>query len=368
MVMATLIERRPGVWFARVFVPGAEDLPGRQVGRVFRGTKKAVRAEVAAWEAEIRNRAPKAATVTVAQLLEMWQAAKAHQWQPTTVRDHHGRCGLIARDIGSVRLLDFDALCVDRWLAQLRKRGVGEGAIRGRMTTLKAAASWGVSRQLLRTNPVADAAPRIKSGRRSVRPEATQVVAMLRAASEEGDRAGLALRIAAVTGAREAEIVALAWDDLTGNMLRIGRQRHGVGKDVLVRERTKTGGSRNVVLDDATVAAIAQWQATFEEMIGEPKRWMLSEPGAPDPPSPRWLYEVFKRAGRAAGVPIGRDGGFVMHDLRHWAGSTALRDGHDPVTVAARLGHSPDTLLRIYAQEIEEGQVGVAASLAARLG
>jgi integrase len=94
---------------------------------------------------------------------------------------------------------------------------------------------------------------------------------------------------------------------------------------------------------------------------------MLSEPGAADPPSPRWLYDVFRRAGKRAGVPVGRKKGLVMHDLRHWAASTALRDGHDPVTVAARLGHSPDTLLRIYAQEIEQGQVGVAASLAARL-
>lgn len=94
---------------------------------------------------------------------------------------------------------------------------------------------------------------------------------------------------------------------------------------------------------------------------------MLAEPGAAGPPSPRWLYEVFIRAGKRAGVPVGRTGGFVLHDLRHWAASTALRDGHDPVTVAARLGHSPDTLLRIYAQEIEQGQAGVAASLAARL-
>jgi integrase len=66
-------------------------------------------------------------------------------------------------------------------------------------------------------------------------------------------------------------------------------------------------------------------------------------------------------------VTVGRKAGFVLHDLRHWTASTALRDGLDPVTVAARLGHSPDTLLRIYAQEIEEGQVEVAASLAARL-
>ena len=64
---------------------------------------------------------------------------------------------------------------------------------------------------------------------------------------------------------------------------------------------------------------------------------MLAEPGAADPPSPRWLYEVFMRAGKRAGVPVGRTGVFVLHDLRHWAASTALRDGHDPVTVAARI-------------------------------
>ncbi|MDQ3106501.1 MAG: hypothetical protein M3Q68_01680, partial [Actinomycetota bacterium] len=44
--MASLTERKPGVWFARVFVPATSDAPPRQVGRLFRGNKKAVRAEV----------------------------------------------------------------------------------------------------------------------------------------------------------------------------------------------------------------------------------------------------------------------------------------------------------------------------------
>lgn len=355
------------MWFARVWVPGVRNDPGRQVGRVFRGGKKAVRAEVAAWEAELKGRAPQASSVTVAEMLEMWQAAKQHEWQPTTVRDHRGRSRRIADDLGRVKLLDFDALRVDRWLAQLRRRGVGEGAIRGRITTLKAACSWAVSRQLLRTNPVVDAAPKVRNGHRRVRPEPEQVAALLRAAGAEGPRAGLALRIAAVTGAREAEIVALAWEDLADDVLTIGRQRHSFERATLVRDRTKTGDSRKVVLDPLTSAAIGTWRSEVERVVGAETRWMLAEPGIDEPPSPRWLYEVFKRAARAAAIPIGRDGGFVFHDLRHWAGSTALRDGHDPVTVAARLGHSPETLLRIYAQEIEEGQIGVAASLAARL-
>ena len=177
----------------------------------------------------------------------------------------------------------------------------------------------------------------------------------------------MGLRLSAVSGARAAEVVALRWDDLVGDRLAICRQRHSQDGKVLLRERTKTGGARSVVLDPGTVEAIEAWHREADELVGAPTEWMLSEPGDPDPPSPRWLYETFKRAAGAAGIKTGRSGGMVLHDLRHWAASTALRDGHDPVTVAARLGHSPETLLRIYAQEIEQGQEGVAASLAARL-
>jgi integrase len=358
--MATLRERQPGVWLARVFVDG------KQVGRTFRGSKREVTRAVAAWEADLTGTSSLGASALVSDLLRLWQEARADSWQPTTARDYASRCRMIDADLGPVRLVDLDPLRVDRWLAKMRRDGVGAGAIRARFGAFKAACSWGVSRRMLRSNPVVDAAPRLAVGRRSVRPEPEQVVALLAAAAEESARAGLALRLAAVTGAREAELVALAWDDVTGDVLRIARQRHGVG-EVILRERTKTGKARQVTLDSGTVRLIDAWHEEADRIAGDETRWMLSEAGAELPPSPRWLYEVFKRAGHRAGVPTGRADGFVLHDLRHWAASTALRDGHDPVTVAARLGHSPDTLLRIYAQEIEKGQNAVAASLAARL-
>ena len=182
-----------------------------------------------------------------------------------------------------------------------------------------------------------------------------------------GPRAELGLFLAAATGAREAELVALAWGDLDGKRLRIGRQRHSVG-GTLVRDRTKTGGARTVVLDQSTLDAHRPLARRGLGLTGgEPGRWMLAQPGAADPPSPRWLYDVFRKAAKDAGVLAGREAGFVLHDLRHWAGSVALRDGHDPVTVAARLGHSPDTLLRVYAQEIADGQDDLAKSMAARI-
>lgn len=232
---------------------------------------------------------------------------------------------------------------------------------------MRSALSWGVSRRMLRSNPISEARPKTQRGRRSTSPDPDQVVAILAGAREEGTRAALGLRLSAVAGARAAEVVALQWTDLKGDRLTIGRQRHSIDGDALVRDRTKTGGSRVVVLDAGTVAAIDAWKQEVVDLVGEAGEWMLAEPGAAGPPSPRWLYEAFMRAAKVAGVATGRKDGLVLHDMRHWAASTALRDGHDPVTVAARLGHSPETLLRIYAQEIEAGQEGVAASLAARI-
>lgn len=367
-LVATVNERQPGVWFARVFLPPtAVGERGRQVGKSFRGSKKAVRAEIAEWEAGLRGTAPATVGATVADLLRLWHEAKAFDWQPTTARDYRSRVGLINRDIGNVRLLDLDPFRIDAWIAQMRRKGVGEGAVRSRVSALRAALSWGISRRMLRSNPVSEAAPRLRNNHRTTRPDPEQVVAILAAAGKEGARAALGLRLAAVSGARAAEVVALRWTDLVGDRLTISRQRHSQDGEVLLRERTKTGGSRSVVLDPGTVEAVHAWHREADELVGAPTEWMLSEPGDPIPPSPRWLYATFKRAAGAAGIKTGRVGGMVLHDLRHWAASTALRDGHDPVTVAARLGHSPETLLRVYAQEIEQGQEGVAASLAARL-
>lgn len=365
--MATLTQRSTGVWYARTFLPPARPgEAGRQVGKTFRGTKKAVKSEVAEWEANLKGTAPQAIGATVADLLALWQEAKGFDWQPTTARDHRSRSRMIVADVGHIRLRDLDPFRIDSWIAQMRKDGVGEGAIRSRVSALRAALSWGVSRRMLRSNPISEAKPRLPTGRRSTSPDPAQVVAILAAARDIGTRSALGLRLSAVAGARAAEVVALRWTDLDGDRLTIGRQRHSVDGEALVRDRTKSGGSRVVVLDAGTVTAIAAWKQEVVDLIGDAGDWMLAEPGTPIAPSPRWLYDTFLRAAKAAGVTTGR-AGLVLHDMRHWAASTALRDGHDPVTVAARLGHSPETLLRVYAQEIEEGQEGVAASLAARL-
>ena len=200
--MATLTEREAGVWLARVYLaPAGPGDKGRQVGKTFRGTKRSIRAEVTEWEATVRGTAPTTVGSTVTDLLDLWQEAKSFDWQPTTVRDHRSRAKLIRADIGHVRLIDLDPFQIDAWVATMRRKGVGDGAVRARVSALRSALSWGISRRMLRSNPVADAGLRLRSGRRTSRPDPEQVVAILEAANAEGTRVALALRLAATTGA-----------------------------------------------------------------------------------------------------------------------------------------------------------------------
>lgn len=62
--------------------------------------------------------------------------------------------------------------------------------------------------------------------------------------------------------------------------------------------------------------------------------------------SARSAYTVLRAIADAANLPLGRDGVFTPHVLRHTAGTTMTRQGTDIVTVAELLGHSLETARR----------------------
>ena len=61
------------------------------------------------------------------------------------------------------------------------------------------------------------------------------------------------------------------------------------------------------------------------------------------------------------GKPVGKNafsramkGVCRYHDLRHINGTQSLAAGHDPMTVAHRLGNDPQTLIKLYAHLVAE--------------
>jgi integrase len=174
--------------------------------------------------------------------------------------------------------------------------------------------------------------------------------------------------LAAATGARRNEILALRWTDLdTGKKtLRIERAWEPTKKFGLRLKPPKTArGLRTIDLDDATVSLLAGLRETHQRLsAGIPDRAdvdlsLIRLPAAtlifPNPPEPgadfsftapripRSVSQAFAR--RADAIGFGR---IRFHDLRG-VHSTALLDAGIPVhTVAQRIGDDPATLLRSY--------------------
>ena len=189
-----------------------------------------------------------------------------------------------------------------------------------------------------------------------------EVHKVLAAAAELGADVELALRLAAVTGARRSELAGLRWDDVVDGRLRIDSsvavlRAKGAGP-VRVDAPTKTANSRTVGLDQTTLAMIDALEAE-RRPFGE---WMFAigdGPAAPDRIGYWW-----SRARAASGI----DKAWRLHDLRHFSATQAIAGGHDVRTVAGRLGHAnPAMTLRIYAHVVQSADNAVTDTLSAML-
>ena len=364
--MPTIRERSKGVWEVRAFT--GRDAQGRptQVSRTVRGGKR--EAERVAAELTLR-RGSAAGKVTVSELLDLWMEQHAPNWSPSTLANHKSRVIQVKADpIAKIRLARLSAVDVDRWHARLARNEVGDGSIRNQHQALRAAVTQAVRWGWVTTNVVAVA----QLGKRKQVPRGAlseeEVRKVLTAAEELADShliepaAPIALRLAAITGARRSELAALRWADLDGDHLTIDSSvaiiRHGNPEErktpTLRDDPTKTANLRTVTLDATTVEALQRLRR-YHQDLGP---WILAV--GERPVNPERIGAWWRRARNRAGV----DGRWRLHDLRHWSATTSISRGHDIRTVANRLGHAnPAMTLRVYAHAVESADGPVAAML-----
>jgi integrase/predicted nucleotidyltransferase len=357
--MATLRERKPGVWEIRVFT--GRDASGRptQVSRTVRGTKR----EAQRVAATLESRPPSnAAGRTVTDALAAWRDVNQPVWAETTRRDYESRIARIESDpIAAMPVARLGVADVERWHARMRKTGVGEAAIRGRHSVLRAALAQALRWEWLGSNPASQAV--LRQPKRAPRDAMTpdDVRAAIAAAREIDPAAGVALRLAAVAGLRRAELAALRWTDLEGSQLTIDSSACVVrrdGESSVEDVPTKTGDRRVLTLDPATVEEIAALRTDREQV----SPYFFSDTTGPaNPDRIGWWWT---RAREQSGIARK----WRLHDLRHWTATTAITSGHDVRTVAGRLGHAnPAMTLRVYAHAVEGADQALAAELGAAL-
>ena len=94
--MATIRERRPGVFEVRGYVGRDERGRPRQVSKTVRGTLRD--AKRAAAELDALPASPDGADTTLGTLLELWVEASEPGWAPSTAANQKSRVRLVARD------------------------------------------------------------------------------------------------------------------------------------------------------------------------------------------------------------------------------------------------------------------------------
>ena len=355
--MATLREKRPGVWEVRVFT--GSDARGRptQLSRtVHGGNREALRL---AAELEVGPGRASPAGRSVSDLLDAWVEQNLDTWAPSSARDQQSRVKAIKKDqISRLPLARLTVGDVERLHTRLGKAGLQDAGIKNLHGVLRAALSqaerWGWA-----SSNVASLA-RLRSLRvqQCDVMSVDEVLAAIAAAAAIDPAVELALRLAAVAGARRAELAALKWTDVHGGQLTIDSAievvKRGDGQPELRDASTKTASTRTLTLDAATLDLIGEVRRVREEY----GPWMFGL--GPELVNPDRIGYWWRQARKKSGI----DAKWRLHDLRHWSATVAIGQGHDVRTVAGRLGHTDAAMtLRVYAHAFASADQAVAVAL-----
>jgi integrase len=304
---------------------------------------------------------------TVGDLLERWFTAASPLWAPPTVAQTRSvlRRHLLP-NLGHLPVGKLTTAGIDDFYGYLLRCGGHEGrplsagTVHRIHVVLHRALAQALRWDWVWINPATNAKPP-KYRPADIRPPSPEQVAALLAAVERDDAAfSTLLRLAATTGARRSQLLALRWSDVDLHRGALSFTRalvEGPHGPVLVS--TKTGRTYRVELDQATLASLAAHRATsdpegdsfvFAHADGRPWR-------------PNYVTKRFIAVRTSVGLPH-----FRLHDLRHFMATQMLAAGIPIATAAQRLSHArASTTLNVYAHAVPGGDRVAAETIAAIL-
>ena len=269
--------------------------------------------------------------------------------------------------LGLLQLQELSPLVIQHLYGELLagstgNAGLSAGTVLNLHLVLNQAFAQAVRWQLLPANPVAGAQPP-----RPRRPPRLLVDPQLLAqilASVVGSWLEAPAAIAAATGMRRGEILALRRADLTGDLtaLRVQRTLQPT-RQGLVFEQPKTARSRRTVLLPAFLRPYLERQLAAQaarraRAADWQEQGLLIDRGDGRPLNPDTLSAGWARHLRRRKLPPVR-----FHDLRHAHATLMLAQGVHPKVVSERLGHaSIGITLDLYSHVLPTPQEEAAAA------
>ena len=281
----------------------------------------------------------------------------------------------IVPHLGGVELQKLDGTHIDRFYHHLLSKGRlnGAGGLSGQTVqhihrVLFQILASAVKARKLRNSPM-DA---VQTTPKVTRPDiqildTTELAALLDHVN--GRPLYMPVLLAASTGMRHGEILALRWKDidLDNATLHVAQAAELVGKTITVKKPKSERSRRTVALPARLVDELSAYRKSHAEMclsLGLGKVELVF-PHWPDGKlqHPRHFTKAFGREVVAAKLPH-----VTFHGLRHTHITHLLRSGVPVHVVSARAGHAnPSVTLNIYAHLLSGDQEGAAAVIDAAL-
>lgn len=302
--------------------------------------------------------------LTVAAWLRQWLDGSARM--RVSPKSHQEYCGWIeGRIIPSLGHHKLDALTAtaiqSAWfelLTQGRRDGrPGDGlspkSVHNCHAILRAALGAAVRHGLIARNPcdIADL-PRLRKPDLHVL-DAAQIMTLLEAA--RGTTLFVPILLAATTGMRRGEVLALQWSDvdLDAGVLAVARSLEQTKSGLRIKE-PKNGKPRKVRMPSLLLAELRRHREETGCVTGFV---VCNRDGSPR--SPTAVTQQFGRFVRTLDLPPVR-----FHDLRHSAASLLLRLGVELPVVSEVLGHSAvSTTANVYSHVLQAGREEAASRL-----
>jgi integrase len=301
--------------------------------------------------------------LTVKAYLERWINGHSVELKPSTAKSYRDKIRVyLIPAIGHERVQALSPSHLSGVFREMQKHGGAHGkavsprTVEFARAVLRRAMNDAVVDRLIEVNPVVGSKTPKKDGKpQHVTWTGEQVQRFLEATART--RLVPVWQLAAATGMRRGELMALTWQhvDLDAGIVSVERSTAQLGNE-LVTTTPKNHERRKVQLDRHTVAALRAWRkeqaqerlawgAAYEDTEG-----MVFTQENGSRLSPNAVSKAFLRA--QVGLELPR---ITIHNLRHSHATILLRDRVPVHIVSKRLGHKdPSVTLNVYADVIPD--------------
>jgi integrase len=295
--------------------------------------------------------------LTVGEYLQNWLTDSArYQVSEGTFERYERTCrNHLIPFFGRVKLRDLGAAHVRAFKARKIEEGLNPNTVGVMQGVLSTALNQAVDDGFIPSNPASRVKKAVKREQAPMRSLSQEEASRLLGAAV-GTRDEALLTLALRTGMRQGELAALRWEDIDlTDKPSITVRRSADTRTKTRVSTTKTGKDRRIHIGPRTVDVLKGHRARQLEERMAAASW--ADPGLVFPNTKGKIrrrdsvMRSLRRFLKEAGLPVA----IRFHDLRHTAGTLALRQGVPLHTVSKMLGHSdPAMTLRRYAHVLED--------------